>query len=442
VAGSNPTIDETFDQLGKLIKMHNESEKFGSSNSPSLYSIEDALKTALDGEYTPAFAGFAANLRGALSSQLSRQNLQAIWTLAFAEIARATALPSPAKTGATEFLWELRRYMHANTKSIKTRTMSYGSASAGGGNVGTGTIPILTVDQDGYTIEAAGDDVLTWRCERDQLQTRKGAEVFRVRSKGPARDQLDWEGSAIDALVPSIHAESGQLVSNPSFDFNGASADNEAPASTTAMSGWTFAATATWKHRSTASYVYASYPTAPTTPWGLEMLAGSPSMTQIPGTVRKGVQFPLRTPLLWQLAWKRLASATGTLTVTVGANATATVDVSTGTNGAWNVLRPTLNKNLWYPNYTADDLTITIAGTTIATGTVAIDDFRVSPMANVDGLWYAPMGGSTPFKVADVFTFTHAENATRGILAYWLWQAFGRDGWLPTHATPTYADPA
>ena len=439
MAGSNPTFAECFTQLGLGIKVANEVEKFGSSNSPNTYDMEDALKVAIDGEYTPALVDFVAGVRAALSSSIDRQRLQRAWLGFFADVARSVNLPSPLAIGVPQFLWELRRYMDTNTKSIKTRTMSYGAASAGS-NTGNGTISLLTVDEYGNTIEAAGADVLTWRCEGDQLQGRgQGAELFRVRTEPRARDNLDWEGSGLDRLVEAVHAGSFNFVTNPSFDTNGASADNEAPSSTTAMRGWTFTGTTNVVHRSNSAYVHATYPGAPSTPWGLEF-SGTRALSQIIRDVQPGAKLPLRTPLYWQIAWKRLASATGTLTVALGGNASATVDVSTGVNGTWNILRPTINENLWYPNFAEDALDVVITADSIAIGTIAVDDLRVAPWLNIDGLWYVLAGGSTPFKVGDSFTNTHTEGA-RGILAYWLWQAFGADGWLPTSGTPSEADP-
>src|SRR5690606_35293893 len=106
--------------------------------------------------------------------------------------------------------------------------------------------------------------------------------------------------------------------------------------------------------------------------------------------------------------------------------------IGSAINDEWNFLYIALDGDCYFDNFNTTDLALTITVGSLATGTVLIDHVVVAPMENVEGTYYLPGSGSTPWLKDDVYTWTDQEGATRAILAYMLWLAYGADGWLPS----------
>jgi hypothetical protein len=215
------------------------------------------------------------------------------------------------------------------------------------------------------------------------------------------------------------------------------------PSSTTAISGWTIGtATSNFKLRSASGYYYATYPSAPSTLWGVEF-TGSDTLTQIVNSVTPGASFSTTRPYFCGLRYMRKASATGTLTLRLGASS-ASATIGSATNDVWNHLYIALGTGCYYQNFNETNLDVQIQASTLATGTVVVDHLVLGEMANVDGTFYLPVGGSTAWLKDDFFTWTDSDGGTRAILSYLLWLAYGPDGWLPTNnaGSETIADPS
>jgi len=442
---ANPTFASCWTQLGLAAKVINEVEKFGSSNTPNLYAMEDALVTGLDGEYTPALVSTVRGIRNTLSAQMSPRTLREnLFRPAFIEMGRAIGIPEASGQSTVDLLVRIRKYMHDNSQTLleKEGSWSAGSPSAGGGNVGDGTLARLTVDKDGYDL-STGTEAKRFECIRDQGQVRKHSEVFEFRGGPRARDLLDWEGSGARSLLVCKNAkDSGVYVQNPSFDQHSATSDDTAPSSLTGITGWTIASSAAnYSLRSNASYVYRDYPGAPSTSWGLEIV-GDDTISQVIKDQRKGLVLNRGVPFYVGVKWKRLASATGTLTFHCGSQSVAAT-IGSATNDVWNTLVIAQGTASYYDNFLEDDLDVKMVTSSIATGTIAVDDLMFYEYSNLDGTWYVNHGGATPYAIDDVWTLTDTAG-TRGILAYLLWLAFGADGWLPTASTPseTISDPS
>lgn len=447
MAGANPTFSGIWTQFGYLVKMLNELEKFGSSNSPNVLDMEDVLTTALDGEFiVDARAAAKRLIRDQIASPLRPQTMRAMFRPVWAEMLRvigSTELGPGAFTDA-DALRVIRQYMVDNDDWIKSRSMTLDTSSSGS-VTGTGAIHRLTTDGDGMTLECVGPESKVFFCDVDQNNgASKHAEQFEFRVTDAHPDGLQWTGSGVPKRVTSLNAKSGNLLVNPSFE-QGATANNTALTSTGQITGWDVTTAANIKTYSAAAYVYRGYQNDQgVTHYGLEFVA-SDTLIQVVKTENPGARFDDRVPYYAQIVWQRLASATGTLTFHVGASSVS-VDVSTGTNGVWNVLKIAIGTGNWFANFNEESLDVKIQMASLAVGTVVVDDVVLAPMTNLDGTWWAVVGGATPWKYADALTFSgDADGGTRAIFNYWLWRTYYEDqalmldlkGWFPATANAT-----
>jgi hypothetical protein len=464
--GANPTFAECWTQLGLAVKVVNEVDKFANANTPNYVTMEDALVVALDGVFTPsAFGSLRGLVRSGLNRALTPTNLRGLFRPFLQEMCRKIDSPELQKGGAISdatMLRVIRQAMHdgaANvggaTQKINSRGMTLDVAGATSGS-GSGAVHRLTVDKDGYTLEATGPEDKVFYCDLDQLSTggSRHAEVFEFRPGAANEDNLYWSGSGSKGrTITSLHAKSASIVTNPSFDQGAStSGDGVALTTTTQLTGWTAGTAANIKTRSSSDYVYRGFKDdTGVTHYGLEF-TGSTTLTQVLRTASPGGRLDPRVPVYVQVAWKRLASATGNLTVRFGASS-ATVAIGTGTNGVWNILKIAVGTGNYYQNFNEADLDVQIEVDTLATGTVVVDDFVSAPYVMLDGTWWAVVGGVTPWKRGDTVTFdADADGGTRAIFSYWFWRTYGDDlglliemrGWLPSDngGTETIADPS
>lgn len=421
MAGANPTTAQAFAQLALALDIVEERFAHGSTNTPNIYTKYDALMVALDGEYTPAMISVLNADRAAAAQLLSASSLQGLWEPTILESLRAEGLQLDGSWG--ERVRRFIREMNDDSQLWLSRNMTFGTPTFTTASTGTGNIRRCTVDRYGNDLECTGAEAKRARVVRDQTSgARKHREVFEMKGAAPARDLLDWTGSGNFAPLTAVDATSGGIIRNPSFE-QGAVTDNVNFTSTTAMTGWTISDVTLFTPRSNATYVYRGYFGEPSTLWGLECQAGSGTITQTILTNNPSASFDTDVPWVCEIAWKRLASATGTLKLKLG-SVEATVDVSTGVNGTWNKLVFATGQNQWYRQWgNAGSVQLVITTDTIATGTVAIDDLVVAPMTCVDGTFAAAVGSDTSWLNDDEATYTDSQGTTT-TQSYWFWRTF------------------
>lgn len=452
MAGSDVTFANTWIMYGKVVKIVNEWQKFGASNTPNLLDMIDALVVLLDGEFTTDVMGDIRALRGSLAGGITPDFLRRLWRPFARELCRIIGAPELQANGQiadATALKRIRQYMEDNTQTLNSRGMTL-DTSASGSPTGTGAISRLTVDKDANTLECTGAEGKAFYCDKDQNGgVSKHAEVFEFRFDDADPSGLQFTGTGGTKSLASLHAKSGNILVNPSFE-QGAVTNNTALATTGQLTGWDVGTAASWKTQSAAGYVYRGYANdTGVTHFGLECIT-SDTITQVVKAENPGAQFNERVPYYCQIAWQRKASATGNLTLHLGAQNTL-VTIGSGTNDVWNILRIDLDSSLYYDNFKEDALDVKVQIGSLATGTVVIDDLVLAPMTNLDGTWWAVVGGATPWIRGDTLTYTDVDG-TRALFSYWLWQTF-RDqpevllemrGWFPTDAAAgeTIADPA
>lgn len=428
----SPTVAECFTQAGLALKFLNEVERLGHTLTPNLADIEDALVAAIEGEFTPSLVAAIRRARAQVhAAATSPDAAAAVWAPVIADALRTAGLTPQADPVA--MLADLRRYMAEAPIHIKARDITYGSPSAGS-NTGNGSLLRCTVDKFGYPLPT-GPEAKRARVEEDATggtgSVRPYGESLVLYGSPPARDNLAaFAGSGFAVAIPSLHPLSARLIRNPGFDTSPVSSDDTSPSSTTAISGWVIGNSASnIKMRSSGALQFGGYPGEPATKWSVEFEA-SDSLAQTIAEESPGVAFSRDVPYVVAVRWKRLASATGNLTLALGTSST-TATIGSATNDQWNLLYLPLTEDVYYEQFKESSLDLTITVASLATGTVVVDHVVVAPMALVDGTFYAAVSGSTPWLVGDSYTWTDSE-AGRAILAFWLWIAFGAAGYLPS----------
>ncbi len=420
-------------------------EVFTSSATKNVVGMQDSLITGVKGDRAGAIINSSAGYRAALSNLLSPSTAQATLAPLLADIIGSSTIDEPTP-GLALALERLREYMAgAAAQTIKTRAMTLGSASAGGSNVGGGTVLRLTKDKHNSDLEGSTAEVKTLTCVQDQGQTNKQEEVFEIRGEN-ITDFAQETGSGVLTTMRATSARDTQtLVRNPSWSsFSGTqpTAGSEVvPSSTTSFSGWVLSATASFK--SSVDQNYRDF-VGDSTPKSLKVVANG-HVSQVFDDNQKP-RFEVERPYYLQVAVYRDSNCDGNLTVTCGSK-TQVFAMSSLSNGAWNIVRLDVDRDLYYDRWRSDDALIKFELASRTTGSLYLDDLIFVPMTLLDGLWWIAVGNPTPFMRDDVFTFTDTENATRGVLQYWLTHRarasdmLGYAFTLPSAGSPTIADP-
>lgn len=394
----------------------------------------DTLSQSLEGEYTASdLPGLASSFRANVSSLINPGTARALLTPVIFEYARLLDYGSGFRT-VEEIMPALREHFVANSLSVRSRGLTFGSASAAGGNVGNGTIVRLSVDRWGEDIESVTPEVKRLRCVADQNSgARENAELFEIMGEAESSDALlrgsFGSGASIRQTIEALHAGQGSsILRNGSFaTFN--------PSGTPKFTAWT----ETSGSANVAQEAGVGFRLVPgSTTLDSLRLNGAAVLTQALTTRTLSPTTPYRYRVMVN---PTVGSASGgTLTIRLGSRS-ASLAVASMSSG-WQELSIALNENSYLPNFQADPLTVTIEWASASSGYLLIDDVMLNPLTRVDGTWLGIVGGATPFLLDDEFTITDSGGAPgTGEINYWLWIA--GLGYLPSVASSeTFSDPA
>lgn len=455
-----PTEAEVRAQWRAVVDVLEESRNFFDGTLAGSAGLFAALNATLEGEYTPTtipnlLAGFRAQASSMVSADTARAMLEPVLYEYFnsSEI-RASATDTGYGSGFTDLdeVWSaLYDWFDANSYTVQSRNITFGSVSAAAGNVGNGSMARLTTDAKGYTREACTPEKKIFRCIGDQNSgTKEHAEIFEVVGDQASRDSLlrlvNGSGESQRTTIRERNAGSGaggSLLTNSSFSSftSGASAQK--------FRGWTesFAGAAVLADvtQDTTNF-YRSFPNA-TVDASLRIDMNSASdtvtLTQTLDDMRVAQLQPL-TPYFFRVMWNReVGSATGgDITIRMGSS-TGTVALAAQTG--WNELL--IDTGVLYPLGFASagtfDIEIEWSGGT--SGYVLIDDVIMAPYDLVDGTYYCirqNAASPTAWRVDDALYLTDTQPGpqTEGKLQYWAYIA--GLGYLPsTTGAPTVTDP-
>ena len=334
-------------------------------------------------------------------------------------------------------------YFVANSKTIKSRGITFNDPVAAGTNTGSGAIYRLTKDESNYDLEACFMEIKTLKVVSDaQSGALLHEEIFEVRGQNRGLDAITIAGSGLLRRDAQCRTSNQSLLSNPSFSSYSATAPTAGVPSTfgasDTLTDWTVSTGAITSLQLDID-ITARDTVGDTTPTAVRWL-GNAAITQTFETANATLD--PATPYYLEMWVYREGNATGTLTVTMGSQ-TQAFTIGSLSNAAWNRCRLSLDRDLWPSRFNAANAGITLAVTSLATSTILIDEVVLCPFYSFDGTWLtispASGTGANDFLLDDSFTITDALTGSDSKIQQWLWRAYGR--YLPHAGSPTITDP-
>lgn len=415
-------VTKFFDQI-RLFGAVN-SGTLGSQTVSNIIDMQDTANQSFLGDYVAQKAGALQAARDAIAAAVVGGAAVYRWTLR--DYGQYLNVP---ETDPGTILDRIYDDYHANNKRVMSRGFTFGSPAAGGSNYGNGVVVRLNLDENGYVLENQVADAKYAECIRDANNgASKWEETFEIRGGSAAKDQLEITGSGKKGNLNAISARTGNILKNPSFSQTSPAGPST---SLTAITSWTSDVTVSTTYYDSiggtgVNGYYRDYQ-GDTTPLALR-IKGDVVLSQNLESQRS--VFSENVPYLVQLAWRRKAGATGTLTMRLG-NQSVSATIGSGTNDVWNILRFT-GTQCWFKNFDKAGLTFSIETTTLAVSNVDVDDVIIAPMTKFDGSWYAftgtpATGNPTQWMKFDTFSWTDTElGEGYGVIQkFFCWRAFG-----------------
>lgn len=416
----------------------------------------DTLVQALEGEYTPTGLSAFANVTRAGMSDLvtpARASSALVPILFdYARLISASGGFGGAYRQPLDVARILYEWMHSNSDTVESRQITYGTPSAGGSNAGNGVLSRLTVDENGYALEACHVETKVARCRNDQNNgASEHAEAFEVVGEAASFDALlvgaSGSGDSSRAVLVSKHAGSGKggsLLNNPSF-------------STFTVTGglatfpnWTIAAGAS-SVKVDQTVGYRGFPNSSDAAKtiSLRMDGGGGTVTLRQALNANQMRTRRISPLVPHFLRAMVNATAGTA---VGGNfvlrlgsQTVTVAVSTiSASGGWYEVLIPIDENLWPANFLEADFAIEIEWASSTSGYLLVDDVLFCEWDLIDGTWWLlRQNAASPVSWLRDDTFTAADSGGApgtGKIQWWFFRA--GLGYLPSDASsPTISDP-
>lgn len=450
-----PTVNDVAEQIAFLLNVYDEHEK-DLSASPGFVSRQNSALADINGDFAQALRSGLRNDRAAVASIISSANVRANLTALLREM--GTAINTPAsKSGAIDAIWEaLYDYMHANSLKWKTRNLTLGSPTAGGSNVGDGSVVRLATDENGYVMEGWWPDVYTLTCERDARQTgQKGVEYFKLEGRAESLDAAVRTGSGLRTgpnIATVTSHDSQRYIRNPAWTQFTSTAAVGSPAAPTALTAWTPSSSLS-NFRIDYDIVYKAFAEPSETVNVSIQFNAVDTLTQDVVITGNG-RFDPNTPFIVSVPVYRRSSCDRNLVITFG-GVSRTYAVSGQTNSTWALVHlvATAGANNWPKNFNSNTMNLSFQMTGGTTGTCHLGPVVVAPFTRVGargdtrrgrgamGHYLAIQSGPTPFVKGDLFTLTDTEPSPRnGENQHWL--AWAGRGYGPhdSAASSAFAD--
>lgn len=440
----SPTEAEIQTQWKNGVAMLESIRNYADGTVAAASGLLDTIEQAVEGEYLPVYLPqVTRQIRAGFSSMLDPQVARSIIEPVLFEYGpKLTAGLGGNYSTSQQLARALYEYYAAGSVSVKSRAISYGSASAGGSNVGNYSVSRLTVDENGYNLEACTVETKVLRCRQDRnTGAQQNAEVFEVMGAPRSQDNLlrsSYGSGDTRATIIAMHAGSstgGSLLNNSTFS---AYSSTSSPK----FSQWTETAGGAQLSQDTTNY-YRSAPGS-TTDASLKMTGGGGTVT-ITQTLdqMRAQSLDFTRPYLFRVMLnKTIGTASGgTVTITCGSK-TASISIASLGSG-WQELIIAIGQNCWPKQFNQNGFSIAISWTSSSSGYLLVDDAIFAPWTFVDGTYWSirPNGTSvTNCLVDDKYTVADTGGAPSSAkLQYYFWLA--GLGYLPSSGTPTISDP-
>jgi len=391
-----PSKSELWTQLLNIIKLVNENYNYASVNTPNFITMQETIVTLLKGNHTSSTVSALNSLRNSLLSLVANNS---VLTPVILELARIGY--SSKSTSYAQAIIDIFNGMVSGSETIASRAWTNGSITAGGSNVGTGTVYRLDKDYNNQIIETgilAGGTVKLEAIRDKNNGGVAGSETFDIYYTGtPPTDALEL-GSALNnkLQIVATSSEAGKLT-NPSFETYVTS-----PA--LAYTGWTMSDITKFAPETS---IYFKAPYGVSAGASLEFTDNA-SITQYITDATS--RFVTELPVVLILRYRRKTSCDGALTLRLGSQTVAVADLTTKTDATWFDLVIGIGDNKgWYSVFKEDSvqkgvrIAITLSGR--STGTLLIDNIILAQPTQFDGKYYIITPGQTDFIYSDYFTF-------------------------------------
>jgi len=392
---------------------------------------EETYMASVVSDFRPAQAQGARFMRGKLAQALGagRSVLGPVLS-AYAHHVVGT----PERT-AQRALDRIYQYFEDNNKHVVSRGVTYGTPTSF--SAGKGQLYRLTVDENGYDLEAAFMEVKTVKCLRDEnTGANRYEEVFEFRGANAGIDALDATGSGQLRQDRTAKTSNHSLLKNSTFSSYSIAGSFSSSVYTLvsgdSVSGWTFDdLTNVTLDQNTAGIALAGGVVGDATPTALRFDTNAVA-TQAFSV--QGIRLNAARPYILSCWVKPNAALTaGTLTITWGSK-TQAFDLSTLTAGSYNFLILDQDKDLWPASFSQADSEIVFTFTSLDS-TCHLDEVYFGPMEPFDGTWFHLRAGTTKFLLDDKITVTDALTSSDSKIQKWLWRAYARH--LPHVAAAT-----
>lgn len=431
---ASPSRAESEAQITAAVKILNRIHLNG--NAQVRVDVDAYLATPLEGDSTnPAIArGIRSAYAGVLSSDPVYPHLiDMVQTTVGKDVAAITDLYD-----------ELFDDMITNAKSVNSRNLTYGAASAVTGT-GNWTVLRVTQDADGQPIESvpvtSAGVLVRFTCTQDQgLGAPQGGEQFRLDLENPQQDILDNEGYPEPPLFVSMPTPDMSGLQNPSFAlFSGTAA---AP---TAITGWTSSVTVNGTNFDfDQANIFARTPAEQNV---LDSKGSSSTDSGMPASLNvkvtatlsqnarvRNLVFMRDRPYVFGIWYNRAVnSAAGTLEIHLGAQSNSVVlAAQTGWNFLW--IGGTDTTKCWYEDFRETDPDLKIVWTRTGGTGLLLDYVTLYPMIQFPrrgGTFWGMRGGSTFAIEKDTLTANTSLAATDATNQKWFYLLHRR--YLPSN---------
>jgi hypothetical protein len=323
---------------------------------------------------------------------------------------------------------ELNRQMRAASTSLLQNTITQGSVSYAGSNVGNGKVLL-----HGTPSQMSPSETLTFQCISDTTTgTTSGREIFRVTGglRTPDVTSYNWPGGSGAAfnLASSDYVSSDNTLTNGGFD----------SWTSGTLNNWTF----------TTGVANASQLTSGTFRGGSAIQINGATQTAFSQTGSNRILGPNRR-IIFGFWAKRVSGSAPPATPIIGMGLTdaatgstlASVDTDTGgpaISTSWNLYSGSYINSFYAPT---SDITVDFDINPGVANVYAIDcAFVYAPtQAGVNGQFLQIIGGSTDWRIGDYATVQITNNYASTVLAYTerFFAPFANGIELPTSGSPT-----
>jgi len=437
------TFAEAMEGLAFRLNIYDDLEAFAAAATTGWVDLIGTAKADINSDFAASAAASYEADREAAAVIVDGANVATGIGPFMADIAQQTG--SVALSAAEQFR-DLFDYMIANSQTVNSRSFTFGTPAAAGGNTGDGEILRCTTDDRAYQMQGWFPDAFTLECVEDSNQLGvQFEEVLLLRGATESVDNLQRSGSGIEEEIACWSERNTETyVQNPSFEnFGGTTPTAGSPQTPTSLAGWTVTSGAFTNLQVQVDQLWRT-PPGSTKSISLTFTANETISQDLVAV--NGTEIDQDVPYAVGVAVYRRSSCDGTLTITLG-GVNRAVTMSGLANNAWTwvwfVASPDANN--WYQGFKSNNLTLSYALSGRSTGQLVLDGGLFGPFTlagGAEGTGRGAMGtyvfarsGQTPFVggagglTGDRFTWTDTEDASRAKNQFWL--ATAGVGYLP-----------